>query len=341
MAVLDIAFDLDLARDPLRVLETTRLVLRGARHVLIDPEAVEATAERLAAGGMPAADWSQQLHPPGRNAEELANLVLVVDALNFCFWNIPTSNRPRWRVTWNGATHDGYFALALALRRAIEQGKPLYDAEYLAGLTEDEVAEILAGDPGSDPIPLLHARLQHLHEVGRGLLNNWRGSFLHAIEAAHGSAAKLVLEVVRGFPSFDDVAPWERHHIRFFKRAQILVADLYGAFEGRGPGAFHDLETLTAFADYKVPQVLRQHGILRYVPELAERIRRYDLIPPDSDEELEIRAATIWSVELLRQALERRGTHMRAFEIDWALWQSGQALAADAEPYHRTLTAFY
>jgi hypothetical protein len=341
MAALDFAFDLDLKRDPLRVLESTRLVLRGARHVTIDPDAVEATVERLATSGAPAADWSQQLHPPGRDAAELANLVLVVDALNFCFWNVPTSDRPRWRVTWNEQTHDGYFALALALRRAVEQGKPLYDAEYLAELTEDEVAEILAGDPGSDPIPLLHARHQHLHEVGRGLLNNWRGSFLRAIEAAHGSVARLVHEVVRTFPSFDDVAPWERHHIRFYKRAQILVADLYGAFEGQGPGRFHDLETLTAFADYKVPQVLRQHGVLRYAPELAERVRRYALVPPDSDEELEIRAATIWGVELLRQALERRGHPMRAFEIDWALWQSGQALGDDVEPYHRTLTAFY
>lgn len=336
-----VTFDLDLERDPLRVLESTRLVMRAARHVSIDPEAVEATAERLAAGGVPDADWSQALHPPGRDAKELANLVLVVDALNFCFWNIPGSERSRWQVTWDGVTHDGYFALALALRRAVEQGKPMYDAEYLAELTEDEVAEILAGDPGSDPIPLLHARHQHLHEVGRGLLNDWRGSFLRAIEAAHGSAAALVHEVVRSFPSFDDVAPWERHHIRLYKRAQILVADLYGAFEGHGPGKFRDLDTLTAFADYKVPQVLRQHGVLRYAPELAERIRRHVLIPPDSDEEIEIRCATIWAVELLRQTLERRGTPMRAFEIDWALWQSGQSLSGDAEPYHRTLTAFY
>lgn len=336
-----VTFDLDLDRDPLRVLESTRLVLHAARSVSIDADAVEQTAERLAVGGAPPADWSPSLHPAGRTSEELANLVLVVDALNFCFWNIPGSARPRWCVTWDGVTHDGYFALALALRRAVEQGKPLYDAEFLAELTEDEVADILAGDPGSDPIPLLHARHQHLHEVGRGLLNDWNGSFLRAIEAARGSATALVQEVVRSFPSFDDVAVWERHHIRFYKRAQILVADLYGAFAGRGPGSFNDLAALTAFADYKVPQVLRQHGVLRYTPELAERIRRYDLLPPDSDEELEIRAGTIWGVELLRQALERRGTSLRAFEIDWALWQSGQALTADVEPYHRTLTVFY
>jgi hypothetical protein len=32
---------------------------------------------------------------------------------------------------------------------------------------------------------------------------------------------------------------------------------------------------------------------------------------------------------------------MRAFEVDWALWQAGQALPADTHPYHRTYTVFY
>ena len=102
-----------------------------------------------------------------------------------------------------------------------------------------------------------------------------------------------------------------------------------------------DLELLTAFADYKVPQVLRQHGILTYSPELAATIAAHRLIPPESDEELEIRAATIWAVELLRQALTRRGVEMPSYAIDWALWQSGQSLPASSEPYHRTLTVFY
>jgi hypothetical protein len=147
--------------------------------------------------------------------------------------------------------------------------------------------------------------------------------------------------VLAGLPSFRDTAPWNGHEIRFYKRAQILVADIFGAFDGKGPGAFHDLQTLTAFADYKVPQVLRQHGILRYDPALAARIANYQLIPPDSDEEIEIRAATIWGVELLRQALAQRGRELPAYAIDWSLWQSGQSLQASSEPYHRTLTVFY
>lgn len=333
--------DFDIARDPLRVLETTRLVVEASRLVTIDRTQVDAVAGRLAEAPEPAADWSHELHPPARDDAELANLVLVLDALNFCFWNIPDSGRTRWRVTYAGQTHDGYWALAAALRRAVEAGVPLADAEYLATLTEDDIATILAGDPGSDPIPLLHARLEHLREAGKTLLARWDGQFLEAITEANRSAAKLVREVLAGLPSFRDTAPWNGHEIRLYKRAQILVADLYGAFNGAGPGHFNDLDTLTAFADYKVPQVLRQHGILTYAPDLSARIAKHQLIPPDSEAELEIRAATIWAVELLRQSLARHGRELPAYAIDWALWQSGQSLPTEAEPYHRTLTVFY
>ena len=37
----------------------------------------------------------------------------------------------------------------------------------------------------------------------------------------------------------------------------------------------------------------------------------------------------------------RRGHAQTASEIDWLLWQAGQELSPDAEPYHRTLTVFY
>jgi hypothetical protein len=336
-----IELPLELERDPLRVLESTRLVLREATLVTFDHARIEETADRLAGQPEAQADWSAQLHPVGRDEAELANLVLVLDALNFCFWSIPTAGRPRWRVTYAGATHDGYWALAVALRRAVEDGYRLADAETLAALTEDDVATILRGDPGSEEVPLLHARLAHLHEVGHGLLARWDGSFVTAIRGARGSAPRLVREVLDVFESFRDTAPWQGHRINLYKRAQILVADLHGAFAGQGPGAFHDLQTLTAFADYKVPQVLRRFGILRYAPDLAARIQRHQLIPPESSEEIEIRAATVWGVELLRQALARRGRDLPSYAIDWHLWQAGQTLPDDTQPYHRTLTVFY
>lgn len=39
--------------------------------------------------------------------------------------------------------------------------------------------------------------------------------------------------------------------VTFYKRAQILVADIWGCFEGQGIGFFADIDCITMFADYR------------------------------------------------------------------------------------------
>jgi hypothetical protein len=259
--------------------------------------------------------------------------VLVLDALNFSFWG-----EPRWRVAYQGHVLNGYWALAASLRRAIERGMPLLDAGFLATIDAAAVRELFAGEA---EIPMLAARVAHLLEVGRGLLAAG-GSFASVVAAASGQGETLVADVVRRFPSFDDVTTYEGEEVRFYKRAQILVSDLFGIYEGQGLGAFEDLDRLTAFADYKIPQVLREAGILVYAPALAEVVDRREEIPPGDPREVEIRAGTIWGCELLRRRLaggHGRGA-LRAFEVDWLLWSDAQDREIE-RPYHRTRTIFY
>jgi hypothetical protein len=191
---------------------------------------------------------------------------------------------------------------------------------------------------------MLAERVANLSEVGHGL-EGVGGSALALVERAQGSAAALVRALVERFPSFDDVAAYEGRPVRLYKRAQIFVGDLYGAFGGVGPGRFGDLDRLTAFADYKVPQVLRELGVLVYQPELAERVDQRLEIASGAPEEVEIRAATIWACEQLRDAigvrLVRAGRPpLRAFEVDWTLWSDAQGREL-VYPYHRTRTIFY
>ena len=58
---------------------------------------------------------------------------------------------------------------------------------------------------------------------------------------------------------------------------------------------------------------------------LAARVDGYELVPAGSEEELEIRAATVWAVELLRRALLRWGVDRTASAIDYRLWAESQA----------------
>ena len=80
---------------------------------------------------------------------------------------------------------------------------------------------------------------------------------------------------------------------------QLATVMLYEAFEGRGLGDLHRTEELTVFVDYKLPQVLRRLGVLRYAPHLADQIDRLEPLEADSREEIEIRAATVWAGELM------------------------------------------
>jgi Potential Queuosine, Q, salvage protein family len=333
----------DVPPDPLGVLTTTKPVVEAARHVRIDAERVEAVAEEIAAAnqGLPA--WDDGLHYRD-GTWHTAGWVLALDALNFCFWSRDPDPRQRWRVEYRGELYDGYWALAAALQRAVEEGRPVWDPSYLVGLSPRDVAHILRPHDLDFPeIPLFPARVVNLHELGRGLLAAFPDTnpTIALIEGAGRSAARLVERVVSLFPSFNDVATYDGREVRFYKRAQILVADLHGAFAGAGLGAFDDLEILTAFADYKVPQVLRRLGLIAYDDELAATVDKRVLLPTGSPAEVEIRAATVWGCELVRRALAARARPLRAFEVDWALWRAGQSLPTDARPYHRTYTVFY
>ena len=218
------------ARDRLGVLSATARVLREAQDVRLDLAAIERLAGRWAAALWPEDTGFASLHFFD-GTERTLNWVLLLDALNFCFWSLP--GQPRWQVEWQGEHLNGYNALAAALTRATREGLPLYDADYLAALDAAELGAILRGAPGYPPIPLFDERLANAREVGRVLLERYAGQFANAVEAAGRDAVALAQLLARDFPSFADVATWNGEPVPVLKRAQICVADLSTAFDGR------------------------------------------------------------------------------------------------------------
>jgi hypothetical protein len=326
------------ADDRLGVLTGASRVVREAALVQLDPDAIERLVARWSNE-----PWLENTAFPVMHyfdgTERTLNWLLLLDALNFCFWAFPGA--PRWRVEWRGATLDGYNALAASLSRAMQEGQPLYDAEYLAALDEETLADILRPSEDAAPIPLFAERLANAHEVGRVLLDRYDGQFANALEAARRDAASLALLLARDFSSFADAALWNEHHIPFLKRAQICVADVATAFGAKGLGVITGLDQLTAFADYKLPQLLRYQGVMVYTPELAAQVDSYREIAAGSAPEVEIRAATVWAVELVRRALAGRGIARCASDIDYRLWSESQTPTPDMRPYHRTRTMYY
>ena len=77
--------------------------------------------------------------------------------------------------------------------------------------------------------------------------------------------------------------------MRFLKLAQILVADLWACFGGESYGAFRDVDKITTFADYRVPQILASLGCLAYSPPLLSMVQKGQLLESGSNYELQIR----------------------------------------------------
>lgn len=108
------------------------------------------------------------------------------------------------------------------------------------------------------------------------------------------------------FSGFRDHTVYKGRQIFLYKRAQIFAADLWGAFKGRGYGEFNDVESLTMFADYIVPAVLQQLGVLRYSLSLSNLIESNREICSGSEEEVELRACSVYAVEEIRDLIHRK-----------------------------------
>ncbi|KAK4494844.1 hypothetical protein PRZ48_014200 [Zasmidium cellare] len=140
------------------------------------------------------------------------------------------------------------------------------------------------------------------------------------IQRADRSAGKLVNLLAHHFPSFRDECRFEGRKVRLLKRAQIFVADFWAALNGTGLGEFYDIDHLTMFADYRVPQVLHSLGVLAFSPPLGYRIQNLGRIESGHTWETQLR---IWAVELIRREIVRahpEATNVNAVLIDFFLY---------------------
>lgn len=324
-----------------KVLETTKYVVERSKEVNIKRERLGKIAEELKGQNLP--PWQEKYYLSGSN-KETVQYFFILDSLNFCFF--ADKNKKKWAIpppTENRGEKEvsGYFALALALKRAANK-YPLLDAEFLSTISFDNLKKIFQGE---GDIPLLEERWAILKKTGTVLLRDFEGEAVNILKKAQGNAQKLVETLLNYFPSFRDVAEFENgktpgKKIYFLKRAQIFVSSIYGAFSGKELGEFSDIHKLTCFADYKVPQVLVNFGLLEYSSGLLEKIETKESIPAFSREEMEIRANTIWAVEEIKKEMRAQGLNKTSLEIDWILWTLSKKIEMKI-PHHCTRTIYY
>ena len=317
-------------------------VLDGARHVTAATQNVMIRQgnltdiameieDRLAAG----IDSVNVAFGAAGTLERDVNLILFETACNFCFW----SERPEnaWQVDVDGTAVGGWYGLAACFNRSARGGVPVWDAEWMATLTVERARQLFAGVGSS--IPLIEQRVNNIVEAANFLLRKHHGQFLELVKITDFSAPRITATVVRELPSFRDGAWYAGRWVWFLKRAQILPSDL-GQLGARYPEfRMAHCDRLTAFADYRLPQVLRHLGALEYSSSLAAVVDNGIILPAGSPPEIEIRACTIAVCELLKRYLPER----TSADIDLGLWLMGQDMRADPAllPHHHTPGQYY
>ncbi|KAK9446046.1 hypothetical protein VB005_01160 [Metarhizium brunneum] len=335
-------------------------VLDGAEYVYnqgidmaIDMRATKAAAQTIYAQMQKkhysTATWSEhELHPKAKDETSVA-FIFTMDLLNFSFWSeLPDDER--FAIEYHGRRWTGYWSLVAAIQRALEEDIPITDPHYWQDEQECNLESLrhIFRSSTEEEMPLLQERLNCLRESGRVLYERYNCSFANVISAANGSAAELVNLLARDFSCFRDEHYFEGRNkpVRFLKRAQILVADIWACFEGQSYGKFRDIDKITMFADYRIPQILITLGALYCSPPVAAAIRDRKMFKSGDRWEVQLRACSIWCVELIRREIVRAhpDTYVNAILIDFFLYDRMKELEAAGKepfPHHRTRSIWY
>jgi hypothetical protein len=276
-------------------------VMADPRHVRIDLSAAQHLGSDVRRNWEVAIWDTLPLSPADTVIHELA-----ASAVNYAFWYGGYKIRPGM-----SASSSMYRLLAGAAYRHM---RPDDSVDWARAMPS------FAADLSSAGFPHAEARTRHLME----LLSPLEGVTVHGVAdkvLGTASMAEVLEIVIRNFPGFAG-DPFGKRIILFAMQAHRRL----GLWD-------EEVSTLPVAADYQQPRLLRHHGILRYQPELAAAVDAQRLIPAGSQEECEIRAATVIACDAVAKA-----AGLRPSDIDAYLW-----LRRDepTKPFHLTMTTHY
>ncbi|KAJ3370891.1 hypothetical protein HDU91_005764, partial [Kappamyces sp. JEL0680] len=310
--------------------------------------------------------WKEHPLNPKTLDSRTADWIFLVDLLNFSFW---TERHPTGQA-FQIDGHKGYWSLCAAINRALDAGIPVTSARWMAECTPAAFDRVFAPDNGCQEIPMRATRINVLRRAGAILLARFPDGISSLIRSANRSALALLEGLFAAFGDlFYDGSVYHGEAVVFHKRAQIFVADLWACFDGQGLGAFDDINQITMFADYRVPQTLLYFGILEYSPELTTVLKRHEehhdsatsdpqlntqfMLNHGDEMEVEIRGGSILAVELLVERVRAllpqleqaylAANDLNAIIIDFYLWDLAQEKKREMQhlPIHRVRSIYY
>ncbi|MDD3159589.1 MAG: queuosine salvage family protein [Candidatus ainarchaeum sp.] len=308
-----------------QVLESIKIVTTDPKFVTINKENIGEFCNNFKINTIDINSFQTKDFFKNLTDERKFGFILTLASQNACYFG-----EPKWTVSFNGEEYDGYYAMLLSFERALSEGNDLTNSTFLENLTLEKLKEIFRGNV---EVPVLDLRLSGLKEIGKIVNTKYGGKFSNLFDSKD---LFVLLNRIIEFSIFNDYSIIDGKKIYFYKKAQLALTDIH-----RIMFKLDRFNELTAMADYKIPQMLRNLGILIYSSDLANRVDNKIEILHNSLEEIEIRAQAINAVDLIKNELVKKNLSVNSIDIDVSLWLASQDKNIPTKPYHRTRTIFY
>ena len=244
------------------VLASNRYVFKNSKDVFIDFEKIKLLSSKLKEFKRPT--FPLKFHFL-ENFEKTLNFLLIIDCLNFCFWN----KKRKWKIKINKEYKGGYIGMVKSLKEFFRENPEYLDFKKLSEISYLKFKEMFKGGKN---LLLLKKRWEILRKVSFLISRKYKNSFLNFIKDEKKDILHLMFKIVKELPSFRDEREFKGKKIFFYKRAQHLIANIFSLEKSFHLETFRNINKLTAFSDYKLPQILYHFGVLRYSKELKDKI---------------------------------------------------------------------
>jgi putative queuosine salvage protein len=322
------------------VLDSLHPVIEHSRDVHTHIDKIAEVVGWMAYEELPMPEYQVPFGVGQGSANDVLDFILTADSVDTAFTDFST--HVKFQVDYAGRHWSDSDALFACMKRAMDDGISILDGSFLARLTRPQLEHIFSGNI---EMPMLDEKLKVWRQVGSVLAEKYNGRFHNFVKSCsprlYDNGAGLIDRLVKEFPRFNDVSPYDGETIKIYKLPQLGVWLAYAALRKGGSFTIEDLDKMTAFADYIVPVALRLLGITSYSPELEHAINTYQMIPRDSRWEVEIRAHCIYATALLSEEINNirpKNEQIIIPQIDARLWTHYHTTQW---PHHLTKTIMY
>jgi hypothetical protein len=322
------------------VLDSLHPVIEHSRDVRTHVDKIVEVASWMAYEELPMPDYQMPFGGGKESADDVLDFILTADCVDTAFTDF--SSHINFQVDYLGRHWSDSDALFACMKRAMDNGTPVLDGKFLAQVSRPELERIFAGNI---ELPMLDEKMQVWRQVGAVLAEKYNGRFHNFVKSCpprlYDNGAGIIDRMVKEFPRFNDVSPYDGATIKIYKLPQLGIWLAYSALRNGNQFPIEDLGKMTAFADYIVPVALRLMGMVSYSNELEHAINTYQMIPPDGRQEVEIRAHCIYATALLCEEVNKlrpKDQQIIVPQIDARLWTHYHTTWW---PHHLTKTIMY